>query len=76
MSWGNSSYFEILGSVSSQLEDLSGEVLKDGSGVHSCGRTDSVLLSDPLFEESVDPADGELDLVRWGDVWMLPGDPI
>ena len=64
MSWSNSSYFEILGSVSSQLEDLGREVLEDGSSVHSGSSTDPVLLSDPLFEESVDPAYRELRYVR------------
>lgn len=31
MSWSNSLHLKVLGGVSSQLENLSGEVLKDGS---------------------------------------------
>ena len=75
MSWGNSSYFEILGSISSQLEDLSSEVLKNGSSVNCCGGTDPVLLCDPLLEESVDPSDRELrfgEMGRFMDVTWRP----
>lgn len=35
MSWGDSLDFQVLGSVACELEDLSGQVLKDGSRVDS-----------------------------------------
>ena len=34
MSWGDSLDLEILGSVTSELQDLSGQVLKDSSAVY------------------------------------------
>ena len=34
MSWGDSLHLEIFGSVTSELKDLSGQVLEDGSAVN------------------------------------------
>jgi hypothetical protein len=60
MSGGDSSHLEILGSVASQFEHLSGEVLKDSSGVDGGGGADSVAGRDSALKESVDSSDGEL----------------
>jgi hypothetical protein len=46
MSWGNSLHLEILGSVTGQLENLGGEVLKDGSGIHCGGSSNSAVGAD------------------------------
>merc|ERR1712167_433003 len=49
----------VLGGVACELEDLSGEVLKDGSEVH--GGTGTNALSEAAsLEEAGDSADGEL----------------
>jgi hypothetical protein len=56
----DSAHLEVLGSVAGQFEDLSSEVLQDGSSVDGCGGADSVAGRDSALEESVDPAHGEL----------------
>ena len=58
----------VLGGVSGELEDLSGEVLKDGSEVHGGTCADS-LGEAALLEEAGDSANGELEssLGRSGD---------
>ena len=61
MSGGNPPDLEVLGSVASQLEHLSSEVLEDSGGINSSSRSDSVACSDSALEESVDSADGELE---------------
>ena len=59
MSWDNSALLGVLGGVTGELEDLSGEVLKDGSEVHWGTGSDSIgILS--LLEESGDSSDWEL----------------
>ena len=59
MSWDDSGLLVVTGSVASQLEDLSSEVLEDGSQVDRGTSTHS--LSEVAFaEESVDSADREL----------------
>ena len=61
MSWGNSLHFEILGSVTSKLENLSGKVLKNGSAVDcGCG-TDSVVGADFTLQESMNSSNWELN---------------
>ena len=50
----------VTGSVAGQLEDLSSEVLHDGSQVDRCSSTDSFGVVS-LAEESVDTTDGELE---------------
>ena len=56
----DSGLFVVLGGVSGELEDLSGEVLKDGSEVHGGTSTDS-LGEAALLEESGDSTNGELE---------------
>ena len=59
VSWDNSALLGVLGGVTGELEDLSGEVLKDGSEVHWGTGSDSVgVLS--LLEESGDSSNWEL----------------
>ena len=60
MSWCDSLNFKILGSVTSELQDLSGQVLKDGSTVDSGGGSDSAAGADSALQESVDSSDWEL----------------
>ena len=52
--------FQVLGCVSSELENLGGQVLHDGRGVDSCGRSDALLLGNTLLQVSVDTSDREL----------------
>merc|ERR1712153_159971 len=59
VSWDDSCLLGILGGVTGELEDLSGEVLKDGSEIDWGTGTDSVgVLS--LLKESGDSSDWEL----------------
>ena len=50
----------VLSGVSSEFEDLSGEVLEDGSEVHGGTGSDS-LGESALLEESGDSSNGELE---------------
>lgn len=50
----------VLGGVTGELEDLSGEVLKDGSEVHG-GTSANSLGESALLEESGDSSNGELE---------------
>ena len=59
MSWDDSCLLVILGGVTGELEDLSGEVLKDGSKVDWGTGSDSLGVS-ALFQESGDSTDWEL----------------
>jgi len=49
----------VLSGVASEFEDLSGEVLKNGSEVHGGTSTDALSVATSL-EEAGDSADGEL----------------
>ena len=49
----------VTGGVSCQLENLSGEVLHDGSQVHGCAGANSLGVV-ALSQQTVDSADGEL----------------
>ena len=60
VSGDDSASLVVLGGVASELEDLSGEVLKDGSEVDGGSSTDSLGVSS-LLEESGDSSDGELE---------------
>ena len=51
---------EVLAGVSGELEDLGGQVLKDGGRVDGGGGTDTLGLLDGGLEETVDTTDGEL----------------
>jgi len=60
MSWCNSLDLQVLGSVSSELQHLSSEVLEDSSAVDSRSGSNSGVGADSALEESVDSADWEL----------------
>ena len=60
MSRRDSLDLEVLGSVTSELENFGGEVLKDGSTVDGRGGTDSAVGAHSALQESVDSTDGEL----------------
>jgi hypothetical protein len=60
VSGGDSLNLKVLGSVACELEDLSGEVLKDGSAVHCGGSSNSAVGADSRLEESMDSSNGEL----------------
>ena len=59
VSWDDSALLVVLGGVSGELEDLSGEVLKDGSEVHWGTGSDSLGVSS-LLQVASDSADWEL----------------
>ena len=59
VSWDNSALLGVLGGVTGELEDLGGEVLKDGSEVDWGTSTNSVGVLSGL-EESGDSSDWEL----------------
>jgi len=50
----------VLGGVASELEDLSGEVLKDGGAVHGGTGTNALGVA-ALLHEASDTSDGELE---------------
>ena len=56
----DSALLVVLSGVASELEDLGGEVLEDGSEVHGGTGTDSLGVSARL-EESSDSSNGELE---------------
>ena len=60
VSWDNSALLGVLGGVTGELEDLSGEVLKDGSEVDGSTGTNSGGRS-VLLEESSNSTNGELE---------------
>ena len=60
MSWRDSLDLQILGGVSGQLEDLGGQVLKDGGRVDGGGSSDTSALDAPSLEVSVDTSNWEL----------------
>ena len=53
-------HLEILASVSSELQNLSGQVLEDSSSVDGAGSTDAAVRADSTLQESVDSSDREL----------------
>ena len=55
----NSGLFVVLGGVTGELENLSGEVLKDGSKVHWGTGTNALGVS-ALLHEAGNSSDGEL----------------
>ena len=59
MSWDNSGLLVVFGGISGELEDLGGEVLKDGGKIDWGSGSDSLGVSS-LFEESGDSSDWEL----------------
>jgi len=61
MSGSNSLDLQVLGGVTGQLENLSGEVLKDGGAVHCRSGTDSRVGAHSALQESVDSSYWELN---------------
>ena len=59
MSWNNSCFLVVTGSVTSQLQDFSRQVFEDGSQVYWCAGSDSVGIVS-LSEKSVNTSNGEL----------------
>ena len=60
MSWSDSLDLKIFGSVTSELKDLSGQILEDGSAVNcGCG-TDSAVGAHSALQDSVNSSDWEL----------------
>ena len=70
MSWDNSGLLVITSSIASQLEDLSSEVLEDGSQVDRGTSTHSLSVV-AFAEESVDSANGELKSSAAGSALCL-----
>ena len=60
MSWCNTLHLQILTGVSSQFQNLGGEVLEDGRSVNSCGGTDTVSVVNRVLQETVHTTNGEL----------------
>ena len=60
MSWCDSLDLQVLGSVSSELQHLSSEVLEDGSAVDSRSGSNSGVSAHSALQESMDSADWEL----------------
>ena len=52
--------FQVLGSISGELENLGGQVLHDGCGVHGGSSSNTLLLGNTLFQVSVHTTNGEL----------------
>ena len=61
MSGGDSLHLEILGGVSGELQNLGGQVLKDGSSVDGSSGTHSAVRGNSALQESVQTTDGELE---------------
>ena len=55
--------FQVLGSISGELENLGGQVLHDGCGVHGSGSSNTLLHGNTLFQVSVHTTNGELFLI-------------
>ena len=60
VSWCDSLDFEIFGSVSSELKDLSGQVLKDSSAVNGGSGSNSAVGAHSALQDSVNSSDWEL----------------
>jgi len=58
---GDTLDLQVLGGVTGKLEDLSGQVLEDGSAVDGSSSTDTTTSVAAVLEEAVDTADGELE---------------
>ena len=60
---GDALHLKVLARVTGELEDLGGEVLKDSGGVDGGGGANALRCGDPLLEEPMDTANGELAVV-------------
>ena len=65
MARGDTLDFQILASIPSQLQNLSSQVLQDGSGVHSCSGTNTAICLSPLLQLTVDTSNRELKAQQW-----------
>ena len=55
-------HLEILGGITSQLEDLGSEVLQDGGAVHGGGGTNTTSGEAPALEMTMDPRKREVSV--------------
>ena len=60
MARGDTLHLQILASIPSQLQNLSSQVLQDGSRVHGCGGTNTAIGLSPLLQLTVDTSNREL----------------
>ena len=60
MSWGDSLDLKIFGSVTSELEDLSSQVLEDSGAIDSGSSSDSAVGTDSVLQNSMNSSDWEL----------------
>ena len=60
VSWCNSLNLQVLGSVTSEFQNLSSQVLENSSTVDSGCGTNSAVGTDSALQESVDSSHGEL----------------
>jgi len=68
---GDTLNFEILGSVSSQLENLSSEILKNSGDVDSGFGTNAHLVLGVVLQETLDTTAGELETSLAGVALLL-----
>jgi len=61
MAWGDTLHLQILGGVSCQFQNLSGEVFEDGGGVDGSGGTDTAVGGSTALQETMDTTDWELE---------------
>ena len=59
---GDTLNLQILASIPSQLQNLSGQVLQDGSRVNGCSGTNTTICLSPLLKLAVDTANRELKM--------------
>ena len=57
----DSFHFQVLASIASELENLSGEILEDGSSVDGRRGTNTAVRANSAFQESVNSSNGELN---------------
>ena len=60
MSWSDSLDLKIFGSVTGELKNLSGQVLKDGGAVNCGSSSNSAVGADSALQDSVDSSNWEL----------------
>lgn len=64
MSGCNSLHLKVLASVSSELQDLSGQVFEDSCSIDGRSSSDSAVCANSALQESVNSANGELNKRR------------
>ena len=60
VSWRDSLDFKVLGGVTSELQNLSGQILEDSGTVDCGGGSDSAAGADSALQESMNSSDWEL----------------